>query len=266
VVVVDNDAEQSGRAACDAFAGSDLNVRYFVNAERNLASVRNSTMQHANGDLLAFIDDDEWADPNWIAALLSAMKTHQADAVFGCVKVYYPDETPDWIKDGDMFGKDKHVTGALLKKGATSNALLKAVWVREKQFQFDPVYGKSGGEDTDFFHRIYKAGGKLVFDNNAVVSETVEPHRLNMDYLKRLNIRIGQTHWNYLWSQQFGFAFMKTGLFVLAQVIGAAGLTLINLPFGKKRYAKWYLLLVRNLVKIKMAFHRGDTVELYGNT
>ncbi len=266
VVVVDNDAQQSAESVCAKYQSSPLTIRYFSNSERNLAAVRNTTIEQANGEYLAFIDDDEWAEKDWIASLILAMDKYQADGVFGTVQVNYPDGSPDWIKDGDMFGKDKHATGALLKKGATSNALLKAHWVKEMKFSFDPAYGKSGGEDTDFFHRIYKAGGKLVFDNNAVVSETVEAHRLNMDYLKRQNVRIGQTHWNYLWSQQNGITFVKTGAFVLAQVVGAAGLTLINLPFGKKKYAKWYLLLIRNLVKIKTAIAGGDSVELYGNS
>lgn len=266
VIVVDNDAEESGKQICARFEDTGLDVHYFVNSERNLSSVRNSTIENANGDLLAFLDDDEWAEADWISNLFNALNRYQADAVFGRVRVYYPEESPDWIKQGDMFGKDNHATGEILKKGATSNALLKSHWVKQENFRFDPLYGKSGGEDTDFFHRIYKAGGKLVFDNNSIVSETVEPHRLNLDYLKRQNIRIGQTHWNYLWSKQSGTEFVKTGLFVIAQIFGAAGLMIVNLPFGKKKYAKWYLLLVRNLVKIKTAMVRGDSVELYGNT
>lgn len=265
IVVVDNDSEESGRAICEAIDGGEVIVNYHVNAERNLAAVRNATMANANGELLAFIDDDEWAEPDWITTLYSALEHYQADGVFGMVNVIYPDETPEWIAQGNMFGKDDHATGAVLKKGATSNALLRASWVKQKGFQFDPRFGKSGGEDTDFFHRIYKAGGKLVYTNDAVVSETVESHRLNMSYLKKQNVRIGQTHWNYLWSKQKGVSFIKTGLFVLAQVVGAAGLTAVFLPFGKKRYAKWYLLLVRNLVKIKTALVGGKSVELYGN-
>ncbi len=266
IVVVDNDADGSGREICESVDGGCVPINYQINAERNLAAVRNASMENAAGELLAFIDDDEWAEPDWIESLYQALQRYQADAVFGVVNVHYPESTPDWIAEGDMFGKDKHATGAVLKKGATSNALLRSEWVVDKGFRFDSVFGKSGGEDTDFFHRIYKAGGKLVFDNAAVVSETVEAHRLNMAYLKKQNVRIGQTHWNYLWSKQTGTSFFKTGLFVVAQVVGAAGLTAIFFPFGKKRYAKWYLLLVRNLVKIKTAMVGGEKVELYGNS
>ncbi len=268
VIVVDNDKEESGRATCERHkdAQSEVNIRYFVNAERNLASVRNSTIEHASGDYLAFIDDDEWADPNWIAILHSSLEEYGADAVFGVVDVQYPESSPSWIVAGDMFGKDKHRTGEVLKKGATSNAILKAHWVNERKIRFDPEFGKSGGEDTDFFHRMYRLGAHMVFDNRAIVSETVEPHRLNLDYLKKQNVRIGQTHWNYLWSRQKGLSFFKTGLFVCAQVIASAVLTLVTLPFGKSRYARWYLLLVRNLEKLKMAVvGNSKKVELYGN-
>lgn len=267
IIIVDNDVAESGREICEKYKQNQgaVAISYYVNGERNLSAVRNSTIENAKGELIAFIDDDEWAELNWITALYDAMDRYTADAVFGKVVVHYPESTPGWIAEGDMFGKDNHATGAILKKGATSNAMLKAHWVKKEGLRFDPEFGKSGGEDTDFFHRIFNAGGKLVFDNAAVVSETVEEHRLNLGYLKKQNVRIGQTHWGYLWSRQSGFAFLKTGMFVVAQVIGAGLLTLLMLPFGRKRYAKWYLLLVRNIEKIKAAIVGGKKVELYGN-
>lgn len=267
VVVVDNDEAESGREVCEHRNNtqSDVDIRYFVNAERNLASVRNSTIENAKGDFLAFIDDDEWANEDWIACLYAAMEEFGADVVFGPVRVMYPEDSPEWIVKGDMFGKDKHRTGEILKKGATSNALVKAYWVRDRLIRFDPEFGKSGGEDTDFFHRMHNLGAHLVFDNRAIVSETVESHRLNLEYLKKQNIRIGQTHWNYLWSRQNGLSFVKTGAFVLIQVAAAAALTVVSYPFGKGRYARWYLLLIRNIEKLKMATGSRDKVELYGN-
>lgn len=269
VVVVDNDVEESGRVACEAYAGhaSAVPVRYFANSVRNLSEVRNSTMEHAQGELLAFIDDDEWAsDDQWLAKLIATLKKHEADIVFGSVIVHYPDSAPDWIVTGDMFAKDSHPHESSQKKGATSNALLKAEWVKEKGFRFDPYFGKSGGEDTDFFHRLYKAGAKLIYDAKASVEEEVEPHRLNLEYIKKQNIRIGQTHYSYLWSKQSGLAYIKTGLFVLAQIGGYGLLTLLSLPFGKGRYLRWYVLFIRNIEKLKTAFTGSrNTVELYGN-
>ncbi len=269
VVVVDNDVDESGREVCESYQQnpSQSLVRYFTNSVRNLSEVRNSTIENAQGELLAFIDDDEWASDNqWLTKLLGTMTRHNADVVFGPVIVHYPEAAPEWIVSGDMFGKDSHAHESLQKKGATSNALMKATWVKDQNFRFDPYFGKSGGEDTDFFHRIYEAGGKLIYDAHASVEETVEPHRLNFEYLKKQNIRIGQTHYSYLWSKQRGLAFVKTGLFVLAQIGGYGVLTLLTMLLGKKRYLRWYVLFIRNVEKLKTAFTGSrNTVELYGN-
>ena len=269
IIVVDNDVEESGRVICDKIQNttSSVPIRYFVNGIRNLSDLRNSTMTYAEGDLFVFIDDDEWASSDdWLKQLLATMEDYQADMVFGVVKVHYPEGTPDWVIQGDMLGKDHFQHGKKLIKGATSNALMKAHWFREKGFKFDPYFGKSGGEDTDLFHRMYKAGAKLVYDAHALVEEVAETDRVNLEYILKMNTRIGQTHYHYLWSKQHGLAWLGTGAFVLAQIAGYGLLTLVNLPFGKGRYMRWYLRFVRNVVKLKTARAGGEnTVELYGN-
>lgn len=269
VVVVDNDVEESGRARCEKFQQSQsaVDIRYFVNGVRNLSVLRNATMEHAKGDFFLFIDDDEWASTeDWLAQLIKTMHDYNADIVFGRVLVHYPEGTPQWIVDGNLLGKVPHAHGKKLTKGATSNALMKAHWARERGFHFDPFFGKSGGEDTDLFNRIYKAGGKLVYDAHAQVEEVAETQRLNLEYIKKLNIRIGQTHYHYLWSKQSGFDAIKTISFVVAQVAGYLLLYLITLPLNKGRALRWYVRLIRNLVKLKMiATGGGKSVELYGN-
>lgn len=269
IVAVDNDVEESARVICEKVqqSQSKVPIRYFVNGIRNLSDLRNCTMENARGDLFLFIDDDEWASSDtWMAQLIKTLNEYQADLVFGRVLVHYPDVTPDWIAKGDMLGKVIHPHGKNLKKGATSNALMKAHWFRDKGFQFDSYFGKSGGEDTDLFHRIYKAGGKLVYDAHALVEEIAEEQRVNLEYIKKLNTRIGQTHYAYLWSRQSGLAYFKTGLFVLAQIAGYGVLTIISLPFGKGYYMRWYVKFIRNVVKLKMAIAGGGkSVELYGN-
>ena len=269
IIVVDNDVEESGRVICDKIQNttSSVPIRYFVNGIRNLSDLRNSTMTYAEGDLFVFIDDDEWASSDdWLKQLIATMDDYQADMVFGVVKVHYPEGTPDWVIQGDMLGKDDFPHGKKLIKGATSNALMKAHWFREKGFKFDPYFGKSGGEDTDLFHRMYKAGAKLVYDAHALVEEVAETDRVNLEYILKMNTRIGQTHYHYLWSKQHGLAWLGTGAFVLAQIAGYGLLTLVNLPFGKGRYMRWYLRFVRNVVKLKTARAGGEnTVELYGN-
>ena len=90
IVVVDNDVEESGRAICEKVQQlqSTVAINYFVNGIRNLSNIRNSTMEHAAGDLFLFIDDDEWASTDtWLARLIKTLNEHNADIVFGRVLV-----------------------------------------------------------------------------------------------------------------------------------------------------------------------------------
>ena len=90
---------------------------------------------------------------------------------------------------------------------------------------------------------------------------------MNLEYIKKQNIRIGQTHYSYLWSKQSGVAYIKTGAFVLAQIGGYGALTLGSMLLGKKRYLRWYVLFLRNVEKLKTAVTGSkNTVELYGNS
>jgi len=267
VVIVDNDSKGSAWPIVAKFS-TQLDINYSVNPEPNLSAIRNATIRQAKGDYLAFLDDDEWADSAWISKLLSSMLDSNADAVMGKVIAVYPDHTPDWIVKGDYFGKGGFRSNCNLSRGYTCNALLNSKWVTQHKFEFDLEFGKSGGEDTDFFHRIYLSGGKIIFDESAVVSEIVEESRLNIAYLKKTNISIGQIHWKYLWSRQSGIRFWTTGLEVISKLFVSAFLFCVLIPFGKTYYMKWNLLYLRNLEKIRVAtagcVNENNKVERYG--
>src|SRR3984957_6707190 len=84
-VVVDNDAEGSGRAVVDELRASGVPFRldYAVQPERNIALTRNRTVALATGDWLAFLDDDEGAPEAWLSQLMEGGERHRAAGVLG---------------------------------------------------------------------------------------------------------------------------------------------------------------------------------------
>ena len=57
--------------------------------------------------------------------------------------------------------------------------------VSRARVQFDVSYGISGGEDSDFFHRLAAAGLNAVWCDEAEVHEHVQPHRVRIGWLVR---------------------------------------------------------------------------------
>src|SRR5690349_21460177 len=65
VVVVDNNASGSARGVVEEFRsrGCPFLLTYAVQPERSIPLTRNMTVQLAQGEWLAFVDDDERAPP-----------------------------------------------------------------------------------------------------------------------------------------------------------------------------------------------------------
>ena len=96
-------------AAYDAHTLTDKSFHvYSLGKQRNLDGIemaRTAGFERIklNTVVLAGVNDDEVADPDWLAQLLATAQTYQADAVFGRVKSTYPSHTPQWIIESGAF-------------------------------------------------------------------------------------------------------------------------------------------------------------------
>lgn len=263
VIVVDNDEQGYAEMLVKGQANiMDIPVFYRQESAKNIALARNCSINDTQGEWVAFIDDDEIADPDWLANLLSTAQTFKADAVFGQVKSTYPSNTPQWIIDSGVFERPAVTNGQEVTSGATNSTLINQAAIKKYQLRFDADYGLTGGEDADFFYRLYQHGGKLVCSNEAFVSEEVANNRLNIKYLLKRAIRIGETYTRYRMQQAplvNKFAYLCDVLFKLIILLF---IVLIKLPFGQSKYAKPLLQLVDKYGKIRALFST-NTVKLY---
>jgi succinoglycan biosynthesis protein ExoM len=195
IVVVDNDQARSAEAVVRAWiADTRVPVKYAVEPTKNIALARNRAISLANGELLAFIDDDEVADSDWLKALVSGARKYRADVVLGRVEALYPPKTPAWFVAADPLSKIWGPSGMFCATGSSANALLDRAVVRASGVRFDKAFGRTGGEDTDFFDRLHAMGAKIVVANDAVVRERVSSDRIAYAYLRRRAVRAGQSY------------------------------------------------------------------------
>jgi GT2 family glycosyltransferase len=195
LVVVDNDVNRSAEWVVEGMC-ADLHrpIRYAVEPVPNISLARNAGVRIAldeDADFLAFIDDDEVADPNWLDALLTAQRRFNADAVSGAVVSRYPSEAPDWIIRGAFFEQPRFATGYLLPYAHTNNVLVARKLFEDLDAPFDPAFGRTGGEDSHFFIRARRAGARLVWMDEAVVEEQVPVSRARAGWILRRAFRIG---------------------------------------------------------------------------
>lgn len=193
VIVADNDdlpVRQAGVVALGQALGLDL--RYVHAPARNISVARNACLAHCETDWLAFVDDDEQVEPDWLARLAAASGT--AEIVFGTCRAVYPAAAPRWARAGD-FHSNRLAGNDAAWNGYTSNVLIAMPFVRRHGLRFAPELGQTGGEDTLFFLTASQCGARFNYVPDAVVTEPVDPARLGLGWLARRRFRAGQVHW-----------------------------------------------------------------------
>jgi succinoglycan biosynthesis protein ExoM len=169
-----------------------MQIKYFMQPEKNIALTRNLGVANATGDYIAFIDDDEHAVPDWLKNLYETLITYKADVVFGPVVGELPPDAPAWLKEGRFFEQEHFDTGSVSAVRGTGNVLLSRKIITSGVALFDPKFGLSGGSDTEFFRRLQKAGYRFIWCEEAMVSEVVPAERLTAEWLIRRAFRGGQ--------------------------------------------------------------------------
>lgn len=190
IVLVDNDRDQSGRSIYLNFKNNKIfDIKYFVEPIQNIALARNMAVSNANGQYVAFIDDDEYPCREWLLKQYKLCIEKNADGVLGPVIPYYEIEPPVWIKKGKFFERPNPSNGTILTwdQTRTGNALIKRYVFKEDLF--DQMYG-SGGEDREYFKKMINKGYKFIWCNDSFVYEYVSKERMKKLFmLKRAILR-----------------------------------------------------------------------------
>ena len=136
-----------------------------------------------------YVDDDETARPGWLSAMVGAARMYDCDVVYGRVVSIYPEGTPSWMVTPEI---NKRPTGAWLTKAEGHNTMVRArVFHTDGMgLRFDEAMRFTGGSDTDFFSRVHKAGGRIVWVGEAVVYEIVPASRMTVRWQLHRTFRV----------------------------------------------------------------------------
>jgi succinoglycan biosynthesis protein ExoM len=195
VIVVDNDETPVAEPRIRALAlrlGLGLDYRHAP--ARNISIARNACLDAAETDWLLFLDDDETAEPGWLAAMAREAARGEWEVVLGPVEAVYSADAPEWMRQGGFHSTRPVVRHGRIDTGYSGNALIRLDFVRQHKLRFDPALGRSGGEDLDFFYRLRDAGGRIGFNADARALEPVPDSRASLRWLLARTFRAGQSH------------------------------------------------------------------------
>lgn len=188
IMVIDNDKHGSAEAVT-----RKSGAIYEIEPGHGYATARNTALRTAfsdDADYVAFLDDDDAPDRDWLAELV---KAGPADLVFG--QWYTEQKAPRLLSRIKLFAPAKaRVTEdygvPLPQPTGTCNVLIgREVFSTMGDQPFSEAFNRLGGEDTDLFIRAAKAGLEWRLATKSLVNKRLDPARLNIRGVLKIAIR-----------------------------------------------------------------------------
>lgn len=265
IVVIDNHPSGNGRPVVDALSGQSRPLRYVTELTRNMSTLRNRGFTEAQGEMVAFIDDDEVAAEDWLDHLVGALNRSGADIAVGPrLAIFAAGHPPPYDPEGAQFTRDlKLPDGALVELTTpsgkpryglgTGNSLFhKSRCFPDGQEAMRVEFGDAGGEDAELFVRLHRQGRKIVWAAKAYVTETVAEHRTEVAY-RLIRTKRETQHYVSIYldaanrSPLVWATLMAKGV---VQVACGASLALLTGELGSKRRLKARLLIAHGMGKL----------------
>jgi glycosyltransferase involved in cell wall biosynthesis len=196
VIVVDNCPRRSAEATVKAAASKSPNVRYDHEPVAGVAAARNRGVAAALGSIIVFIDDDQEAEPTWLAELLDAQARYDADAVFGVQMATFDGHSPDedalYLTPFDRRFPDE--SGIMHPRRYASLGTGCSLFHTRVlgQGPFDPALGLAGGEDSALVKRLVREKRRIVWCKEARVYDYVPLERASFRFLLQRRFSSGQ--------------------------------------------------------------------------
>jgi glycosyltransferase involved in cell wall biosynthesis len=196
IVIVDNCPDQSAHDIVASIARAENpRIIYAHEPRRGVAHARNCGVATAHAPLIAFIDDDELAEPNWIAHLLASQAKFGADVVFGPVIAVIEGESSadrDFVRDYYTIDCQRP-SGPMTGLKHSGNVLLRKERCFRGGHAFNPQLGFFGSEDGLFFLQLARSNASMIWCHEAVTHEIVPLPRTTYGYILERSIIRGQS-------------------------------------------------------------------------
>ena len=133
---------------------------------------RNLALDHAQGEIIAFLDDDTVPAPSWATSVRTFHQQNPAETVaaLGSIEVW-----PQWAKDpfqlwahaGAQFSLPKKKKELSWKQFYTANVSLKRSFLGSERFSAE--FSGWGFEDSELGYRLFQRGLELHFEPKITV-------------------------------------------------------------------------------------------------
>jgi len=206
VMVVDNNSTDRTREVVEQAVAEGLdNLRYLFEGRQGKSHALNSAIEAAEGEILAFTDDDVTVHPGWLTELKSIFDRNPCLGAGGKIIATFDGTPPSWLRLdisrpflSPLVSFDHGDTPCFLREEpyGANMAFRKEAFSRYGLFRTDlgPVEGNpmGKGEDSEFASRLLAAGELMMYAADAIIYHPVEKKRMEKKYFEEWYYNFGR--------------------------------------------------------------------------
>lgn len=204
LVLVNNNSTDQTDAICNGFSAAypHLQFTYVTEMQQGLSHARNRGIRESRGEILVYLDDDAFAEKDFVRNLLNFYQTHpDVMSTGGKTIPLFEEGRPVWMSHFlmplvaavDLGPEAKPFSPAQYPIGANM-AFRKSLI--ERIGDFDVNLGRKGknlqgGEEKDLFNRIRSKGFTPWYVPDTVAHHIIPASRMKVDYIRKQSRGIG---------------------------------------------------------------------------
>ena len=178
VLLIDDGSPDKCGEICDEYERKDKRVRVFHTENRGLSASRNLGLKEAKGELIGFVDSDDWIEPEMYEVLLKRLEETGADISVCGVAYEYVNKSIDSPCIEAVYNSDGAVHALIC--GDLRNQVMNKIWTRKVamlfQFPEGHVY-----EDIFTVYKVFLQAGKV-----ATVPKALYRYRQRKESIARI--------------------------------------------------------------------------------
>ncbi len=163
IILVDDGSTDGSSAICDEYARNDRRVRVIHLPHGGVSAARNAGLEAATGELLGFVDSDDFIDTDMYEYLHGLLVKHDAD-VAACTYLLEQEGRPSKIinNTGKLYVfSNKEIIRALVKNDLVKNYLWAKLFKRSLFEQLTFPVGRTY-EDVAVLYKVFYKSRKVV--------------------------------------------------------------------------------------------------------
>jgi glycosyltransferase involved in cell wall biosynthesis len=198
LIVVDNSADAADARAFAAHHAGREKIRFVYEPIQGLSQARNTGIEAAQGDIVAFMDDDAIAEPGWAKNLVATFHAFpNTGCVGGRILPRWLAPRPNWLDDGSLGYL------SIVDWGDTPREMKSGEWVAGCNIAYDRTLlrdvggfptslGRKGigssllsNDESTVNHHIKLRGRAIMYAPSAIVQHQIPAERLTKKWFLR---------------------------------------------------------------------------------